>query len=266
MEQELKADRHRPVVRVGDTVRRTPYPWAGSVHLLLQYLEQVGFDHAPRFLGIDDQGREVLSFVEGTCGGDGYTEGVERGAEIWAMVVPASGLRRFAQLLRDYHDAVSGFPAPPESPWATGQGPAGPGEVICHNDIGPWNVVWQDGQPAVIIDWDYAGPAPPLDDVAYALEWVVPFCSDEDCLKWRRFESPPHRRSRLEIFADAYGLTSVEGLVEAVIARQEAFLAREVDFAERGLQPSVDDVANGYLDIVRSRIDWTRQNRHLLEG
>src|SRR3954451_8300444 len=79
VEEVLAEDEHRPVVRVGDTVRRTMYPWSASVHLLLQHLESVGFGGAPRFLGIDDKGREVLSYVEGICGADG-SEGPGFGA------------------------------------------------------------------------------------------------------------------------------------------------------------------------------------------
>src|SRR5687768_12083443 len=143
------------------------YPWSPSIHLLLQHLESVGFVAAPRFLGIDDEGREVLSYVEGICGADG-SNGPGYGAHVWAMVVPDDGLTRFARLLREYHDAVAGFTPPTDARWATGGGGAtgpGPGEVICHNDIGPWNVVWRDSTPVCFIDWDYAAPGPPLDDV-----------------------------------------------------------------------------------------------------
>ena len=53
------------VVRVGDTVRRGTGPWTPTVHALLRHLERVGFEGAPRVLGIDERGREVLSFVPG---------------------------------------------------------------------------------------------------------------------------------------------------------------------------------------------------------
>ncbi|MGV9364612.1 phosphotransferase [Amycolatopsis sp. NPDC003731] len=56
----------------------------------------------------------------------------------------------------------------------------GTGEVVCHGDFGPWNVVWRGGQPVGILDWDYARPAPRLHDVAYALEYVAPFRDDAD--------------------------------------------------------------------------------------
>ena len=53
------------VVKIGDTVRRETGPWSAAVHELLLHFERVGFDGAPRFLGIDEQGREILDFVEG---------------------------------------------------------------------------------------------------------------------------------------------------------------------------------------------------------
>lgn len=265
MEQVLKAEAHRTIVRVGDTVRRPTYPWSASVHLLLQYLEGIGFAYSPRFLGLDNEGREILSFIDGVCGGDGYVPGVEYGAHAWAMVVPEEGLAAFARLLRDYHDAVGGFVPPSEAPWSIGQGPPRPGEIVCHNDFGPWNVVWREGRPVGIIDWDYAAPGPPTDDVACALEWSVPFCSDEDALKWRRFTRRPDRRQRIKLLAEAYGLSSSDGLVEAVINGQRQFAERVRVLAQRGIPDAMAEVASGYLDEVAARIDWSEAHRSELE-
>ena len=50
-------------VRVGDTVRRRQA--APFVHRLLDFFQRAGWDAAPRFLGFDGQGREILSFVDG---------------------------------------------------------------------------------------------------------------------------------------------------------------------------------------------------------
>jgi hypothetical protein len=52
-------------VRVGDTVRRSAGPWTPAVHALLAYLADQGFTGAPRPLGFDEQGREMLAFLEG---------------------------------------------------------------------------------------------------------------------------------------------------------------------------------------------------------
>jgi hypothetical protein len=79
--------------------------------------------------------------------------------------VDDQGLRNFARLLRDYHDACAGFSPPPGATWSAGAGSPGDHEVVRHGDFGPWNVVWQDDQPVGIIDWDFARPAPRLHDV-----------------------------------------------------------------------------------------------------
>jgi hypothetical protein len=41
-----------------------------------------------------------------------------------------------------------------------------------------------------MLAWDYARPAPPMFDVAYALD-VAPFCEDAECLRWLRYPPPP---------------------------------------------------------------------------
>lgn len=87
------------VVRVGDTVRRANS--GPAVHALLVYLEQVGFPFSPRLLGVDEDGCEVLTYLPGLSGRDG-----------WAHIAPEEGLRAFARLLRAYHDAVAGFVVP----------------------------------------------------------------------------------------------------------------------------------------------------------
>jgi hypothetical protein len=53
------------IVRVGDTVRRPLHRSSEFVHALLRHFESVGFTGAPRLLGIDEHGREILSYVEG---------------------------------------------------------------------------------------------------------------------------------------------------------------------------------------------------------
>ncbi len=50
------------VFRVGDTVRRPGSPLMREV---LRHLEQAGFDAAPRWLGVDDRGRDVLTWIDG---------------------------------------------------------------------------------------------------------------------------------------------------------------------------------------------------------
>jgi hypothetical protein len=247
---------HRQIVRIGETIRRPVQPWTATVHSLLRHLEAVGFPYAPRALGFDEQGREVLSYLEGESGPAG-----------WAKVVNEQGLSAFARLLREYHDATVGFSPPEGAAWAVGTG-GGPveGEAICHGDFGPWNVVWQGHRPVGIIDWDFARPAPRLHDVAYALEYVAPFRSDAECLRWLRFPEQPDRRRRLELFCTAYGLPTASGMVDAVIARQQENIELVRRLAEQGHEPQATWVAEGLLQQLDGRVVWSQSNRSLFEN
>src|SRR5689334_21428206 len=164
VDHEMLQDKpHRTVVRVGDTVRRPLQPWSAGIHELLLHLEDIGFPHAPRFLGIDDEGREVVSYVGGESGG-----------ARWAKVVGDDGLIAMARLLREYHDAVRGFRPVAAHGWAGRAAPQQDDELICHGDFGPWNLVWRGSRPVAVLDWDYAWPSKAIHDVAYALEYVAP--------------------------------------------------------------------------------------------
>ena len=254
MTENLNDTGARPVVRIGDTVRRLAYWWTPAVHRLLGHLQAVGFEYAPRVLGFDDEGREVLTYIEG-----------ESGAKGWAKIVSDDGLRRFARLLKSYHTAVAGYQPRGNSEWAYAAGIPGPGEILCHGDFGPWNVVWRAEEPVAILDWDFVVPATPRHDVLYALEYSVPFADDEECLKWRRFAEPPDRRRRIEIFAEAYGLAEVGPVVNDVAAMQRTVAGYTRHLAERGLQPQADWVANGALDAQEQKARWTEANRRLFE-
>ncbi|NJP88944.1 aminoglycoside phosphotransferase family protein [Nonomuraea sp. FMUSA5-5] len=245
---------HRRVVRVGDTVRRPIHPWTPAVHVLLRHLETAGFPYSPRVLGIDEEGREILTYIEGESGPQG-----------WVKVVEDGGLVSLALLLRDYHDAVAGFRLPDGLTWSSGETEAGDDDVICHGDFGPWNIVWRGDRPVGILDWDYARPRPRLHDVAYALEYLAPFRDDAECLRWLRYPAPPDRRHRLEVFATAYGLTSTEGLVDAVFEVQRDVIRQVRLLAGAGRQPQADWVANGFLEEAARKLAWGQANRDLFE-
>jgi Phosphotransferase enzyme family len=173
------------VVRVGDTVRRPQGEWSPAVHALLLHFEAVGFDGAPRFLGVDDQGREILDFIEGD-------------AALAPLPADDVVLVELGALVRRAHEAVADFEPPADAAWFTG----GEGPLICHRDLFPPNVILRDRRPVALIDWDFAGPAEPLDDIVSAASHWVPLRTDAD--KWGL---PARRRpERLRILCDAYGL------------------------------------------------------------
>jgi Phosphotransferase enzyme family len=175
------------VVRVGDTVRRPTWEWSPAVHALLHHFESVGFEGAPRFLGFDDQGREILSFVEGDAG----LAPLPAGDEV---------LVELGRLLRRAHEAVASFEPPPDAAWFSG----GEGPLVCHRDLYPPNVVLRDGLPAALIDWDLAGPAEPLDDIVSAASFWAPLRTDAEAWGLSLQRVP----ERVRILCDAYGLSA----------------------------------------------------------
>lgn len=253
-EHVLQDAPHRRVVRLANTVRRPVHPWTPAVHALLRHLEDVGFPYAPRVLGIDQEGREILTYLGGQSGPQG-----------WAKVVDDAGLMAFARLLRDYHDAVAGFRPPDELRWFTGETGPREDEVICHGDFGPWNIVWRGERPVGILDWDYARPADRMHDLAYALEYVAPFQNDAECLRWLRYPEPADRRHRLELLAATYGLTSTVGLIDAVIDVQRDGIEQVRRLADARYQPQARWVTDGLLDELTQRLAWSRANQHLFQ-
>lgn len=249
---EFESDSLRVIGRIGSTVVRRTGWWSGAVHDLLTHLEATGFAESVRFLGLDSQGNEILTYIEGVSG-----------LHAWQQVVPEDGLREYARLIRRYHDAVAGYVPPDDAEWMTEPHPLRDGEIITHGDVGPWNTVWRNGRAVGLLDWDLAGPRPAVYDVAYALEYSAPFRSDEDAMRDLGYPGPPDRARRMRVFAEAYGLDGVDGLYEAVLAEQEATRAYTEALAARGLEPHREWIDNGFLDAQDARIRWTREHRHL---
>ena len=242
VEEPLPGGTHAPVVRVGDTVRRRPRPATPAVHALLRHLERVGFDGAPRLLGFDEQGREVLSYIPGAAVG-------QRGEPYPAFVRDDGTLVEVARLLRRYHDATLGFVPPPDAAWAFQVGAPREGEVICHNDVGAWNVIFVDGRPRALIDFDTAAPAPREWDVAYALYRFVPYVPDEICalIGW---PTPPDRPARTRAFCAAYGVGDASAILDVVIRRIEVMLATGTALHEAG-DPAHDET---WTKVMRQRL------------
>jgi Phosphotransferase enzyme family len=214
------------VVRVAATVRRPTGPHSAFVHALLGHLQAVGFTGAPRLLGIDDQGREVLGFLDGWVPPnlDHFPDAVLVGA---------------ARLLRRLHDVTAGTEL------------AGDEEVVCHNDPSPCNYVFRDGRPVALIDFDHAAPGPRIRDVAYA-GWLWTISADD---------GPPiaEQARRLRLMADAYGMPDPRGLVDAVLARQADNLADALA-RTNSADGAVAQYARASVAWQREQISWLRSH------
>ncbi|MBP2702906.1 phosphotransferase [Microbispora sp. RL4-1S] len=195
-----------PVVRVAGTVRRPGRPSSGSVSALLRHLESAGFPGAPRALGVDELGRQVLTYVEGEV----------PGRPLPAYAMSEAALVALARLLRELHEAAASFAPLPGAVWERGSSLDDEPELVGHCDVTPENVVFRPSPspgnpllPYALIDFAMARPTTRLFDVVTTLRHWAPLADPVD-------REPVQRTldagARMRIFCDAYGLTARERL------------------------------------------------------
>lgn len=180
------------VVKVGDTVRRPQRPTSVATHAVLEHLERVGFDAAPRFLGIDEHNREILSYLKGQTVLPPYPS--------WSMTEHA--LESVAKLMRRYHDAMSSFDPSPHH-WPDQVPDPFRGRLVTHNDPNLDNVIFSAGAAVALIDFDLASPGSRVWDVACGARLWAPLRDNQDVPHPLR----GHTLDRLRLFVDAYRLS-----------------------------------------------------------
>lgn len=221
------------VTRVGDTVRRPKGSHTPFVHSLLRHLKNVGFDGAPRVLGIDEERREILTFLEGYVPPD---------LDTWSdeQLVQAS------VLIRRLHDATAGSPL------------AGDEEVVCHNDLSPCNTVFVEGLPSAFIDFDTAAPGSRDQDLGYALWMFLNLGPDGVNISAQGY--------RIRMMCEAYGFDSRFDPVHAIAQSQQATLKRSQTRIRAGGSPSSVAHARDSVAWIRSEIAWLDTHRDKLEA
>lgn len=228
------------VVRVGDTVRRPASTRTKFVGDLLRLLEARGWSGAPRYLGVDDEGREVLTYL------DGHVAWEPRQP---AAVSSDESLVTVARLVREFHDLTAGTSL------------AGDQEVVCHNDLSPKNTVYQlssgELRPTAFIDWDLAAPGARIHDIAHVCwQYLGLGPSVTDITKVAR---------RMRLIVDSYELSDRQRLVSTILWWQ--------DRCWRGIESQADagDVAMarlrdaGVVRQVQMACQWVADHRGALE-
>ena len=243
-------------VLIDGRVHRSTGTWTAAVHALLAHLEAVGFAGAPRALGFDAEGREVVSFVDG-----------EAPSQPWpAWMRSEEALAGVAALLRRYHDAASGFVPPVAATWRVWLGSPG-GPLIRHGDLWPSNVVFRSGVPVALIDWDFAQPGTRLDDLASLAKHWVPLASDARATA-DGWTLPVDRRRRLRVLCDAYGLDVAERRQLLATGLRNAIYgyASHKAWGEAGVPGFAEMWRAGSGEMILADRAWLETARPELEG
>jgi hypothetical protein len=226
------------VVRVGETVRRTPAPPERAAYVtgLLALFERQGWSGAPRFLGTDERGREAFRYIEGRAAVSPEERSAARTDD---------SLVRVARLVRAFHDLTHGTPQ------------AGDQDVVCHNDLAPKNTVYDSAwHPLAFVDWDLAAPGERVHDIAHVC-WqyldLGPAITDV-----------PATARRIALICEAYGLDDTGPVLDTVLWWQDRCRRGIEAGADRGEQAMVALRASGVVGEIRDAHDWVAAHQREL--
>jgi hypothetical protein len=219
----------RGVVRLGATVRRPVKESSPFVAELLGHLSLRGCAWAPRYLGQDSAGRDVLSYLPGNVPAKWRTFADDQ-------------LRAAAAILRDLHDATSGSKLSPHG-------------VVCHHDPGPNNFVFRDDVPVGLIDFDTAAPGSAVEDLGY-MAWA--WCLSSNPLRGQI--SVQARQVR--VLADAYGAGAAERaqLPQAIVER----LTRNVLFWSNQIESRAEILTAA--EKLPELVAWSEREKQYVEA
>jgi hypothetical protein len=212
--QPLPGGNTAPVVRVGDTVRRVAGPWTPQVAALMTGLRAAGVPYVPEHLGRDEQGREVVAYVEGEV------PVYPMPAWLWDDAV----LRDVGRAVRSVHDGTLGLDLPRDG-WR--RAAVEPVEVLTHGDVAPYNCVFVDRRLVALIDWDFALPGPRLRDLGAAAYRFVSLTppGHPDGLELH----PQEQWRRVQVLCEAYGDVAPTEVVGWAVLHLEDLVATAAD-------------------------------------
>ncbi|UZX01361.1 phosphotransferase [Arthrobacter sp. CDRTa11] len=237
-EQELAGgNASESVVRIGHTVRK---PWvenSSAVQSYLAALRSAGLD-VPQPLGRDEKGRQVVEYVEGE-------------PAINLLPLGQDELRRVGRMIRHIHDASETLGVPRQCDWKMLL-PAENPNLMCHNDLAPWNLIL--GDRWVFIDWDGAGPSTRLWDLAYAAQSFGVL-----------FDGQPVEEASLRLRAVVDGYDADDSLrraLPAAMAKRTAAMFNLLKSANAtGFQPWAGMYLNGHGDHWRAAADYVERHQ-----
>jgi Phosphotransferase enzyme family len=200
------------------------------VQRVLRHLEDAGTPWAPRPLGIDEQGLEVVSWIPG--------ETATTGEQVDVLAL--------ARIVRDLHDLTVDLVGLVDS-----------SECVVHDDLQPRNTVVRGGRPVGLIDWEQARPGRRVEDVANLCWSFIEPTPESD---------PSEIGRRWRLVVDAYALDDRNLLVPTVLARTDVCAEAIERCAARGSPRHQTLAARGDDLAIRAIHRWVAENDRPLQS
>jgi Ser/Thr protein kinase RdoA (MazF antagonist) len=233
------------VTRSGNVVFRSGGLWTESVQHVLRHLEAKGCSFAPKALGIDKRGRDMISFLPGESMWRPW-KSHQRGGD---------ALIQIANILKQVHDATRDLVFPDATVWRTGPAGKSPEQIIRHGDLGPWNTLWDGNTLTGLIDWDFAEPGRAITDLAQLALYFVPLRGDKGWLD-AGFSEAPDYVHRLNVICGAYGAFTPDDVIRELDCLQHLEMARTAEWGEQGRHPWDKWLAQGDVEEFRAENEW----------
>lgn len=246
----LNGGRLGKIIKNSDKVVRPGNLWTVHVHSFLNYLLNNGFTNIPTPYGIDKNGNEVVSYVEGVV----YNDGLPK------RFLSDEVLVSVARLLRKYHDIGAGYieKLTGDEIWMLEK--QLPMEVMCHGDFAPYNATFVDGMVSGIIDFDTLHPGPRLWDIAYAVYRWISFVSPENP---EYSDDLEEQIRKIKVFVDAYGLdeNSRKELPAMMIKRIKSLISYMKEQAGLGNEDFARNIADGHMTLYQQDAEYISENK-----
>lgn len=149
-----------------------------------------------------------------------------------------------------FHQASSTIVSLEEDKWMLSYDGPLENEVICHNDIAPYNMTFQEDIPYKMIDFDTCYPAPRIWDIVYALYHFVSITNKDF--------SDIYIGECLTIFFKTYGMEYPEQFFTIMVKRLEALIDTINYRAKNKEEVFTKMLADGHVDFYNKEIAYIK--------
>lgn len=261
-EEILSGGSLNQVVKMGNAVHRSVkgHP---MLHSYLRFLETSGMTGVPRFLGLDEHGREILTYLPGKTMGPDYPH-------YHPCLHSDETIIDMARFMRKLHDISVGFlPKAIEAGWENPYNPHEDYETICHGDAAIWNFVFVEDKLAGLFDFDQAYPGTRVWDLTttvFSVVGLTPFVYVPEHETFISYDSSKHaieRKRKIKLFFDAYGMECPNNFIDECIRfTQIAVCDDMVKGAAAGDKNHIKCIKEGQLEHYQNIVAHMKEYGH----